>query len=224
MKEYKYDVVVAGGGPAGVCAAVSAARGGAKVLLVEQYGCLGGMSTMGLVAPWMTFHDDDGNQVVKGIGQEIVDLLMERGMSFNRRIDPQRTITRGEFADLCGLERPAEPNAALTRQTAAQLLEPALSDKTLAYLVYTDLDDISGSAFQSVQMCVASGIFSHAEGLSFRPSDEMTWGEAAATALRYLENLDKIEEAPAEEAGSEPTEESGSADTAKTEPSTTPTP
>lgn len=151
--------------------------------------------------------------------------LMERGMSFNRRIDPQRTITRGEFADLCGLERPAEPNAALTRQAAAQLLEPALSDKTLAYLVYTDLDDISGSAFQSVQMCVASGIFSHAEGLSFRPSDEMTWGEAAATALRYLESFDKVDEAPAEETGEtggEPTEDTGSADAVKTDPNTTP--
>lgn len=81
MKEYHYDVAVMGGGPAGVCAAVAAARTGARVLLVEQYGVLGGMSTMGLVAPWMTFHDRNGTQVVQGIAQEIVDRLMEKGMS-----------------------------------------------------------------------------------------------------------------------------------------------
>ena len=81
MKRYQYDVAVLGGGPSGVCAAVAAARSGARVLLVEQYGVLGGMSTMGLVAPWMTFHDRNGTQVVRGIAQEIVDRLMERGMS-----------------------------------------------------------------------------------------------------------------------------------------------
>ena len=80
MKEYNFDVAVIGGGPSGVCAAVSAARSGARVLIVEQYGVLGGMSTMGQVAPWMTFHDMQGVQVVKGLGQEIVDRLTARGM------------------------------------------------------------------------------------------------------------------------------------------------
>jgi heterodisulfide reductase subunit A-like polyferredoxin len=41
----KYDIVVIGGGPAGVCAAISAARKGTKVLLVEATGSLGGMAT-----------------------------------------------------------------------------------------------------------------------------------------------------------------------------------
>ena len=45
------DVLVVGGGPAGVCAAVSAARAGARVLLCERYGTLGGMMTAGNVAP-----------------------------------------------------------------------------------------------------------------------------------------------------------------------------
>ncbi len=81
MKTYVSDVIVAGGGPAGVCAAIQAARAGANVLLVEQYGELGGMSTMGAVHPWMTFHDKGGKQVIFGIAQEIVEKLVKMGAS-----------------------------------------------------------------------------------------------------------------------------------------------
>lgn len=45
----EYDVVVAGGGPGGIPAAVAAARAGAKTLLIERYGYLGGMATAGLI-------------------------------------------------------------------------------------------------------------------------------------------------------------------------------
>ena len=47
----EYDVIVAGGGPAGVAAAVSAARLGAKTALIERFGILGGMLTSGMVQP-----------------------------------------------------------------------------------------------------------------------------------------------------------------------------
>ncbi len=43
----EYDVIVAGGGPAGICAAVAAARAGASTLLLERYGFLGGIATAG---------------------------------------------------------------------------------------------------------------------------------------------------------------------------------
>lgn len=43
---YNVDVLVVGGGPAGVCAAISAARNGAKTMVVEQSGMLGGMATL----------------------------------------------------------------------------------------------------------------------------------------------------------------------------------
>ncbi|MBP5382807.1 MAG: FAD-dependent oxidoreductase, partial [Bacteroidales bacterium] len=50
-----YDVVVCGGGPAGFIAAIAAARNGAKTAIIERYGFLGGMATMGYVAPISEF-------------------------------------------------------------------------------------------------------------------------------------------------------------------------
>lgn len=71
-----YDVAVLGGGPAGVCAAIAAARGGAKTLLVETNAALGGMATSALVSPLMTVYDRDGERLtVGGIYREIVERL-----------------------------------------------------------------------------------------------------------------------------------------------------
>lgn len=81
IAEQHYDVAVLGGGPAGITAALSSARNGARTLLVERYGFLGGMSTAALVYPWMTFHSAAGEQVIHGVAQEIVDHLMKRQAS-----------------------------------------------------------------------------------------------------------------------------------------------
>lgn len=75
-----YDVVVLGGGPAGVCAAIEAARCGARTALVEASGMLGGMATSGMVGPFMTNYDRDGNRpVVGGMYREIIERLHARG-------------------------------------------------------------------------------------------------------------------------------------------------
>jgi hypothetical protein len=74
-----YDIVVLGGGPAGVCAAVEAARNGASVLLVESTGMLGGAATASLVGPFMTNYDREGERVVVGgLFREIVERLEKR--------------------------------------------------------------------------------------------------------------------------------------------------
>ncbi|MGI6149610.1 MAG: FAD-dependent oxidoreductase, partial [Limnochordia bacterium] len=70
----KYDVIVAGGGPAGIGAAVAAARAGAKTLLLERYGFLGGNMTHGL--PLFVFHAFNGEKIIDGIPQELVDRLI----------------------------------------------------------------------------------------------------------------------------------------------------
>ena len=66
-----YDVIVIGGGTAGVVAATQAGRAGAKVLLVEKTGMLGGTTTTGGVNFPGLFHAW-GRQVIAGIGWELV--------------------------------------------------------------------------------------------------------------------------------------------------------
>lgn len=74
------DVLVCGGGPAGVGAAVAAARQGAKTMLVEQHGSLGGVATNALVGIWLGSYSRDGSYpVIGGIFSEIVERLVAAG-------------------------------------------------------------------------------------------------------------------------------------------------
>ena len=73
-----YDILVAGGGPAGTAAAVCAARLGAKVLLVEANGCLGGMGTSGLVSTFGPVSDGK-RMLVGGFMKELVESMYQRG-------------------------------------------------------------------------------------------------------------------------------------------------
>ena len=76
---YETEVLVVGGGSAGVAAAVAAARNGADVLLVERYGYLGGLATGGLIILLLTLDDGRGRQVVGGLCQELTERLSGRG-------------------------------------------------------------------------------------------------------------------------------------------------
>jgi hypothetical protein len=76
----KTDILVVGGGPAGFCAAIAAARLGARTMLIEQGSCCGGMATQGLVGPFMTCYDKDGEiMIIRGLFEEVVNRLVERG-------------------------------------------------------------------------------------------------------------------------------------------------
>jgi len=72
------DVVVLGGGPAGIAAAASAARHGARTLLVERYGFLGGMGTAAGVTNFCGLHANvhgEHRQVVHGVADELLDRM-----------------------------------------------------------------------------------------------------------------------------------------------------
>ena len=75
------DVLVVGGGPAGVGAAFSAARRGAKTLIVEQFNCLGGVATAAGHGHISKYDDEGlGNRIVGGIANEIADRVVKAGI------------------------------------------------------------------------------------------------------------------------------------------------
>lgn len=79
-REYECDVLVAGGGVSGFAAAVSAARCGAKTILIESGGFLGGTATKGFVGPFMTCYDAKGEtQIIRGLFSELVERLERVG-------------------------------------------------------------------------------------------------------------------------------------------------
>lgn len=71
------DILVVGGGPAGIMAARAAAESGLKVMLIESRGYLGGNLTLGL--PILGYLGRKGNQVVEGLPQMLIDRLRARG-------------------------------------------------------------------------------------------------------------------------------------------------
>jgi FAD dependent oxidoreductase len=75
------DVLVVGGGSAGVAAAVAAARRGADTWLIEASGTVGGLATFGLINLLLTLDDGAGTQVVAGLCQETVDRLSAAGQA-----------------------------------------------------------------------------------------------------------------------------------------------
>lgn len=75
----EYDVICVGGGVAGIAAALSATRMGAKTLLIENAYMLGGLATAGLVTIYLPLCDGEGTQLCYGISEELLRLSIQHG-------------------------------------------------------------------------------------------------------------------------------------------------
>jgi len=140
-----WDVIVLGGGPSGAIAATAAGSIGAKTLLVEKQGFLGGSLTSMGVGPMMSFHNKSGRQVVKGIPQRLIDRLMARGASPGHVPD---SIT------YCSTVTPFDSEA------LKQELEGLASEQGVTLLYHTQLAAVerAGPRVGSVVLCHKAGL------------------------------------------------------------------
>ena len=79
MNQKEYDVIICGGGVAGIAAALAAARQGARTLLLEKEYALGGLATLGLIVIYLPLDDGEGVQMSGGIAEELLKLSLQDG-------------------------------------------------------------------------------------------------------------------------------------------------
>lgn len=160
-----YDVVVCGGGPAGFIAAISAAREGASVALIEQYGFAGGMATAGLVTPISVF-SYNGEKVIGGIPWEFVKRLEQMGGAYieqplnNVAFDP-------ELYKLCAQRMLLEAGVSLYMHS--YLTDCIKEDRTIRYAVIENkngAEAIEGKIFID---CTGDADLSHLADVPMQP-------------------------------------------------------
>lgn len=118
------DVLVAGGGIAGISAALSAARGGANVILLEREYMLGGLATLGLITIYLPICDGMGRQVAFGNAEELLRLAVKNGVErdFDHKGMAVWLDGEGDAADREKYRFEAQYNPHLFATEAEQLL------------------------------------------------------------------------------------------------------
>lgn len=144
----QYDVFVAGGGPAGSSAALAAARMGAKVLLIEHMGGLGGMNTNGLVSILDTT-TDGRRMIVGGIMKELIEELYDQNY-----IDSSYGWER--FTREKNVYTPFDPEG------MKLILDRKMREAGVDVRFFTRLVDVDGE-----NGCIRGAIISNVEGLSY---------------------------------------------------------
>lgn len=132
------DVLVIGGGPAGFAAAVAAARNGAKTMLIEREGTLGGMSTAGLVGPFMTSFAPDGKeQLIRGIFDELIRRTEARGGA----IHPSKVPGFSTYSSYYDCNH--TNTTPFLSETLAIVMDEMLAESGAYPLLYTQVADVA---------------------------------------------------------------------------------
>lgn len=174
-----YDVVVVGGGPAGFIAAIAAARKGAKVALIERYGFLGGMATIGYVAPISVFAKNN-ELVIGGIPWEFVKRLESMGGAFIEW--PKANIDFDiELYKLCCQRMVLEAGVELYMHSAMVGCE--MDDKSINSVIIENkngLETIVGRRFID---CTGDGDLAHMAQVPMQPNPD---GELQPSSFCFI--------------------------------------
>lgn len=198
-------MAVIGGGPAGICSAAQAARAGAKTLLVEKTGMLGGQMTSAGVDYPAQFHAG-GTQVIAGIGWDLVAKAMELAGdelpeftpdTDGRRLPRHFRVSIPLFAALAD-ECVLEPGATLLFHTMPAVVWANVEDWTMTLCGKEGLDDVMA---KQIVDCTGDANAAQLTGCEVVRHDELQPGTIVAHGAGYrFEDLDMdaIESAAAE--------------------------
>lgn len=169
-----FDVLIAGGGPAGFASAVGAARTGAKTVLVEAGPAILANITQGPLEAIMTFHDSK-SQVVKGAAQEFIDHCSLLGGSKGHITDTtgySSTITpfSPEIAKLVALKMLEEAGVTLYLQTAVE--DCILEDNKISHVIARSRTERFALIAKTCVDCTGDGDLAYLAGCSFEKGDE----------------------------------------------------
>jgi len=168
MKEYSYayDIAVVGGGPAGLAAAITAARKGKRVVIVEKNGYLGGNLTIGI--PPLGFLDDRSRQCIAGFGEEFIERLKAEGACYGHRYCPKHNSVSNldaEYVKIAAFEmcREAGVDILLHLETLSVECE---SGRIKSALFYGKCNKVTISADIFID-CTGDGDLSYLAGCSY---------------------------------------------------------
>jgi len=158
---YEVDVFVAGGGPAGVAAAVAASRQGSKVFLAEAHSCFGGMGTAGLV-PWFCGATDGINFLAGGFGQEIFNRL---GLEHEKNLAINAEMLKRVYDDLM-----TEAGVEFTFHT--KVIDVQMDGKRILYAICNSKNGTFAVKAKSFVDCTGDGDLSVMSGADFEKGDD----------------------------------------------------
>lgn len=205
MKHYhlEYEVAVMGAGPAGIAAAITAARMGRRVVLVENNGFLGGTLALG-ISP-LSMLDKKGRKTVGGFAQEFLDRLQQRGECLGTEICPKHNSVTSINAE--GVKRLA---AEMCREAGVDVLlhsdvlnAEVDNGRIISVDVYGKGNLVHIKAEQYID-CTGDGDLAYLAGCSYEKGQEDSGTLQPPTVVYTLQGVDQeklfqyVEEHPEE--------------------------
>jgi FAD-dependent oxidoreductase family protein len=168
-----WDVIVVGGGPAGCAAATASAREGARTLLIEMTGALGGMGTLGLV-PWFCGYSDGEKIIARGLAERILHACrdntphlkkaMEKNPLVQPAIDPE--LLKRIYDDLV-----TEASVEVLFNTQLSTVEMSREDE-VNNLIVTNKSGLQAYRAKVYIDCTGDGDLAAWAGASFEKGDD----------------------------------------------------